>query len=435
MRVKCAECGSGLNAPENAAGRRARCPTCKAVFVIPSGQEAAQPTVQELPASPEHSAAPAQPAGAPPLAPDAASRALAGVILLLECGLLAAMVICPLVVWRRESDSLRAQLLLWGWMVFIYSNCFAFALYEKAGGGRRGMAAVAGMLFLGLLAGPLVSGRLSLVLGLALTITAIVYVKLSRVPGLAGGGPDGETEGLPTAQSRTFVPLVLISLVLSVVVGLVAGVQATFSAAWGGEPPILAYPYLLISVVALGLALYEGRRARTERDASRRRRAALLAMAGGLQHAALVGLPAIVAGIMAIKKSPAPERSGPYSHIGSMLAGGPFKAATAMAAVVIMLSFCVVLAAPDEATPVLALGVMPLTAIAFGLLSGRLLGSAIVAAAGQASVFVGYFLGGQPLRAGELPAILVTVAGTCGLALIAAALRRWWVRRRPRPAG
>src|SRR5439155_27210232 len=66
ISIKCPECGRKLNAPDSAAGRRARCPQCKAVVTLPAaGTQVGDEVLDAEPVS-----APPQAAGigaAPPI--------------------------------------------------------------------------------------------------------------------------------------------------------------------------------------------------------------------------------------------------------------------------------------------------------------------------------------------------------------------------------
>src|SRR6059058_5861392 len=71
ISIKCPECGRKLNAPDSAAGRRARCPHCKAIVTLPAAGTVddvleAEPVTGGLPPGPEDDigiAPPPMPAG------------------------------------------------------------------------------------------------------------------------------------------------------------------------------------------------------------------------------------------------------------------------------------------------------------------------------------------------------------------------------------
>jgi rRNA maturation protein Nop10 len=45
MTINCPQCHRKLQVPDNAIGRRARCPACRGKFVIPHPQDAMQQTI------------------------------------------------------------------------------------------------------------------------------------------------------------------------------------------------------------------------------------------------------------------------------------------------------------------------------------------------------------------------------------------------------
>jgi hypothetical protein len=67
ISMRCPECGRKLNAPDTAAGKRARCPHCKAIVTLPHAGEAQQDEILDA----EPVAAEPPPLGVAPQAPPA----------------------------------------------------------------------------------------------------------------------------------------------------------------------------------------------------------------------------------------------------------------------------------------------------------------------------------------------------------------------------
>ena len=64
ITVSCSECGTNLKAPDNAAGRKVKCPKCSAVIAVPA--DAVEDNISSAPPSRTSPAAPPLPARRPP---------------------------------------------------------------------------------------------------------------------------------------------------------------------------------------------------------------------------------------------------------------------------------------------------------------------------------------------------------------------------------
>jgi hypothetical protein len=124
----------------------------------------------------------------------------------------------------------------------------------------------------------------------------------------------------PRMRCRGLVPLLLVGLLsATLLTGVIAYRTAMLLAAWLGRDSagrsveflgffVYALVYLALSLAVLATAVVWGRRALKNNDPELLWRAGALAIAGGLQHFYLIGLPAVAGGILAIR---AANRHGP----------------------------------------------------------------------------------------------------------------------------
>ncbi len=78
IQFQCAKCGKRLMVKDESAGKRAKCPGCGEVMVVPGGQAAPAAAAPKPSASPLRSAAPAQPLRPPAQTPKAAATVSLG---------------------------------------------------------------------------------------------------------------------------------------------------------------------------------------------------------------------------------------------------------------------------------------------------------------------------------------------------------------------
>jgi hypothetical protein len=117
----------------------------------------------------------------------------------------------------------------------------------------------------------------------------------------------------PRLRCRGLVPLLLAGLLLATLLTAAIGYRtAVLLAAWWGRDTagrsmdflgffLYALVYLALSLAVLATAVVWGRRALKNNDPELLWRAGALAIAGGLQHFYLIGLPAVVGGILATR--------------------------------------------------------------------------------------------------------------------------------------
>lgn len=430
VQLNCPNCGKRLNVEDESPAGKARCPACNQEVPIPAGEQPASPGPVPLSVTP-------QVGNRGSSFPD---RFLVGLILLVESTLLFFFALDLFAVLGFERTLMTIAPLLQEWMLIICVHAAGFALFRATGGGRAGLLGFAGLLlaywgmayyrnFMMGSMGPFDSYR---------SLTAIVATPMGfllMVAGLAraGGrqGPAGAALAPPRGRddlrlmnAGKFTALVVITLALAVI-SSVAGVILA-SASWtetGPWLPIAVYVYMGVSLLALVVALASGLRACRERDPGRLWRAGVFAILGGLQHILLVGLPAMWAGLSAIRAAnrASAKRRGPCTLLGEIHSAWGLP--NAMAFMVIVLLFLFEILHP-EAVLAGAAVVIPLLAVIYAILSRRVPGSVVVAAVGQVVCFLGHHIGGEPWRAAEAIWIPVYVLGAAGLAVVAALIAR-----------
>lgn len=444
IQLNCPKCGKKLSVEDESSAGKARCPACNQEVPIPAGEQPASPGPVPL------SVTPPGPTAAPPVPllqvggrgssfPD---RFLVGLILLVESSLLFFFAMDLFAVLGFEHTLMTIAPLLQGWMMIICVHAAGFALFRATGGGRAGLLGFAGLLlaywgmefyrnFMMGTMGPFDSYRSLTAIAATPTGFLLMVAGLARAggrqgPAIAALAPPRGQDDSRLMNAGKFTALVVITLALaaiSSVVGVIlASTEWTKTDAW---PHIAVYVYMGVSLLALAVALVSGLRACRERDPGKLWRAGVFATLGGLQHILLVGLPAMWAGVAAIRaanRASAKHRAPCtlFREIHSVW-GLP----NAMAFMVIVELFLFEMLNPDVLPAGVAV-VIPLLAVIYAILSRRLLGSVAVAAVGQVVCLLGHHIGGWPWPAAKAKAIWIPVCvlGAVALAAIAALIAR-----------
>ncbi len=257
-------------------------------------------------------------------------------------------------------------------------------------------------------------------MGFLLMVAALARARGRQGPADAALAPPRGQDDSQLMNAGKFTALVVITLALAAIMSVVGVIIAsTWWTKTGAWLPIAVYVYMGVSLLALSMALASGLRACRERDPGRLWRAGVFAILGGLQHILLVGLPAMWAGVSAIRAAnrASAKRRGPCTLLGEI--HSVWGLPNAMAFMVIVLLFLFEILHP-EAVHAGAAVVIPLLAVIYAILSRRLCRSVVVAAVGQVVCFLGHHIGGEPWREAEATWIPVCVLGTAALAAIAA---------------
>jgi hypothetical protein len=228
--------------------------------------------------------------------------------------------------WFRRAGSVASG--LWGFAGIVYLGCgYVFSLVLASVGQSQswpedmkafcGIAVAPNLTWLASLVGCLLLLR-----GLSLTVprNATVGVPCSGITAedAVCGAPAFRRQGSGSASplvGRALLSLIGTSLLLVAAFSLVVFWRAGWLvAAWLSKQSAersldflaatcYAGVYLLASLMALTAAVVCGWRARKRDDPELLWQAGILAVAGGWQHAAILGLPALVGGILAIRSA------------------------------------------------------------------------------------------------------------------------------------
>jgi general stress protein CsbA len=333
IHITCPHCGQEANVPDSHAGLEKTC-KCGTKIQVPSERKAATETRKDR-------------------FQEANSQGgslffLKALLVVIEVlfALLVLAVLVALVMAGHEMS--RSALLgysqgLWIWLIIIFCNAAGYLAYKHLGSGKAGLMVFNGLLLVALsetIFGPLmvivqtvlrqqlgVDNDLNLQFSImdVVTITqsviflsaiGLLLMGFAAVPQRSMGLTQGSEHVMRSFDSSTvrkkFSLLVLISLGLStaaILLGVVVNLSVIQFINTAKDYDLQGiysaigkfFLYVAFSLLLQLVALLHGRRALAHADISGMRLAGICAVAGGLQHGIIMGIPAIWAGVILIK--------------------------------------------------------------------------------------------------------------------------------------
>ena len=336
IHITCPHCGQEANVPDSHAGLEKTC-KCGAKIQVPSERKATIETRKDR----------FQEANS-----QSGSLFFLNALLVVIEVLFALLVLAVLVPRVMAGTEVSRSLIsgysqgLWIWLIIVFCNAAGYAAYKHLGSGKAGLMVFNGLLLVALsetIFGPLMvivqtvlRQQLEAANGLTLQFRIMDVVAITQsviflsaigllllgfavVPQRTMGLTQGSERVMRSLDFSTvrkkFSLLVLISLGLATAVSLalvvnnVVPVTQFINTAKDYEIRGIysdigrVFLYMAFSLLLQLVALLHGRRALAHADISGMRLAGICAVAGGLQNAVLMGIPAIWAGVILIKSA------------------------------------------------------------------------------------------------------------------------------------
>ena len=349
-----------------------------------------------------------------------ANKVLTVVLVLIELLLILSLAVLLRQGFRERLEGSEPESAVWflmSWFGFLYSHALAFAWFRLANGGRAGLLGFIGLLCMLAVGGTLPvlapslgpwsfqASHLLRILGILLLFGA--FASLGRELRMHPRPTEVEMEAGFSISRWAFAGAVFLTLVIVVPLGVLVMIMLSLRVLtdephWSMSTYHSYLPlywvglYLVVSLIVLVAAAGVGLRAIRKRDRERLWQAGVLAMVGGLQHAVLVVLPAVVVGILALRAvkrtSKVPVRTlwGDIGRSWGIRKGPGVLMWVVLSVIAIM--FLLQILAMDEEFLLGSSVVMPLLALIYAIASGRIRKSIFVPALCGCALLLGWWV-------------------------------------------